>query len=126
MGAEKSELAKGKRRWTLIPWKMMGWIVDAMCSGLTKYKAESWKDVENGENYYYDALLRHITEYREALEDGNVKKEFDDQSGLHHLAHAGCNSIIVLWFAFQRINKSGKRKYFEEKTTLGDNEQEAV
>ncbi|KKK75469.1 hypothetical protein LCGC14_2873400 [marine sediment metagenome] len=80
---------KGKRRWSLIPFKMLGWIVDAMASGLVKYKAGSWKQVENGEEYYYDALLRHITEYREALEDKNVEAEFDNDSGLHHLAHAG-------------------------------------
>lgn len=55
------------------------------------YVEGSWREVPDPINRYYAALMRHILAWR----DG---EKYDPQSGYHHLAHAGANVMILLWF----------------------------
>jgi len=102
---------EGKRRWDLVPFRVLGFIVDAITFGTHKYEDDNWKKVEEGENKYFAAMERHISQYREALEENDISLEFDKQSGLHCLAHAGCDLIFVFWFAIKRIIKNGKDSF---------------
>ncbi|QOI69527.1 hypothetical protein XaavBphi31_30 [Xanthomonas phage Xaa_vB_phi31] len=64
-------------------------VADVLTFGAKKYEAHSWKQVENGEERYNDAKLRHM--FAEALGDNQ-----DSESGIEHLAHEICNSLFLL------------------------------
>lgn len=59
--------------------------------GAAKYKIDSWQTVPNGADRYEDALDRHLNSWKEG-------ERFDEESGLHHLAHAACNVLFLLWY----------------------------
>lgn len=54
--------------------------------GAEKYARDSWRQVENGEQRYTDALWRHLL----------AADEKDLESGLDHLAHLAWNILAVL------------------------------
>lgn len=60
--------------------------------GAILYAWENWKKLDNLENRYLDANKRHEVEYAQG-------KEYDDESGLHHLAH----QIASLEFVLQQL-----------------------
>lgn len=55
------------------------------------YKEYSWQKVHNPIDRYYAALMRHTLTWR----SGEI---YDEESGFHHLAHASCCVMILLWF----------------------------
>lgn len=57
--------------------------------GAQKYGPNNWQGLADYENRYYAALLRHLY----AFGGGEAK---DPESGLHHLAHAGCCALFLL------------------------------
>lgn len=57
--------------------------------GEQKYGRGNWKRVENKEDRYLAALLRHLTAYHK----GEKK---DPESGRSHLAHVAVNSLFLL------------------------------
>lgn len=57
--------------------------------GAKKYGRNNWQYVENLEERYQDALMRHTYEYLD-----NYK--YDKETGLHVLAHMGANVLILL------------------------------
>lgn len=67
-------------------------VADVLTFGANKYQAHSWKQVENGQERYNDAKVRHQL----ALAAGEV---FDRESGIEHLAHEACNVLFLLELA---------------------------
>lgn len=57
--------------------------------GAAKYTDHGWIYVPNGLSRYTDALYRHLI----AEHSGEIN---DDQSGLHHAAHAAWNALARL------------------------------
>lgn len=82
----------GKLRYGLVPVISLKEIVKVLTFGCVKYEENSWQNVPNAVSRYKDALIRHI----EAWRDG---EDYDPESGIHHLGHAGCNILFLLWFA---------------------------
>ncbi|MDI6780826.1 MAG: DUF5664 domain-containing protein [bacterium] len=78
----------GKAMWDLLPWTAIEQVVDVMNYGATKYGEESWKGVES--KRYFAAAMRHLVAY----EKGEI---IDKESEIHHLAHAACNVLFMLW-----------------------------
>jgi hypothetical protein len=78
-----------KRRWTLIPWGPLGEVVDVLEFGAAKYAVDNWQKV--GRDRYVDAMIRHVAAYV-------AGERNDPESGLHHLAHAVCCGLFVVWF----------------------------
>lgn len=64
-------------------------VIDVLTFGAQKYEAHSWQLVENGEERYDDAKLRHML--KQAMGETH-----DDESGIEHLAHEICNSLFLL------------------------------
>lgn len=62
--------------------------------GAQKYARNSWQTVPNAKQRYRDAMDRHLNEY-------NTGNTFDEESGLHHLLHAVCNAMFIMWFEIQ-------------------------
>lgn len=93
-----------KPRWGLLPFKELEAVVDVLTSGSKKYSDGNWKIVPNAEERYFDAMLRHISQYR-------YGEKNDSETGKSHLAHAMCCSLFLLWFD---NNPDAERFYDDE------------
>ena len=79
----------GKLRFSLIPLSVIWALMAVLDFGARKYQAHSWRNVENAKERYYDALMRHVMDYR----GGN---HIDEESGLPTLAHAyACLTFLL-------------------------------
>lgn len=83
-----------KPRPSLLPVKPLMAIVDVLTFGVRKYAKDNWQIVENAEERYEDAMLRHIHAWQ-------AGEKNDTESGLHHLAHAGCCILFLLHFELE-------------------------
>lgn len=93
--SRKNDFADNKLRWDLLPLDLIEKIVEVYHFGSLKYAPNSWKGLEDGENRYRAALLRHLT----AHEKGELR---DSESGLLHTAHLAWNAIALLYFAIEK------------------------
>lgn len=80
---------EGKPRWSLLPLRALGAVVDVLEYGAKKYSVHGWKKVER--QRYVDAAWRHLV----ALTNG---EKLDAESGLPHTAHAACCLLFILHF----------------------------
>lgn len=78
-------------------------VVDVGTHGALKYTEHGWLDVKNGEARYADAAMRHYLKRCQG-------REFDDKSGLHHLAHQAWNLLAELELMFRREEAEGDRR----------------
>lgn len=79
----------GKPRWSLLPLGAVRQIIEVLEYGVKKYSEDNWRAVPNAHRRYYDAALRHLTAWWEG-------EPYDSESGLAHLAHAGCCIMFLL------------------------------
>lgn len=89
MSTEGLKFDAQKDRWDLLPIAAVRQIVKVLTFGATKYGDDNWRHVPNANKRYYAATMRHLTSWW----DGD---SIDDESGLHHLAHAGCCILFLL------------------------------
>ncbi len=87
----------GKPQWSLIPASELEDVAKVFTMGAEKYGRENWKKVEDGMFRYFDAMQRHISEYKLYMETGDESHLFDSESGLHHLSHAVTNALFLMW-----------------------------
>ena len=73
-------------------------VAEILRFGAQKYAPNNWKEVENAEERYYDALQRHLLDYK-------LGEQKDPESGLGHLKHAACNIMFLLYFERQRLKQ---------------------
>ncbi len=81
----------GKLRWSLLPIASVMEIIKVLEFGAKKYAPNNWQLVPDAQTRYYDAMMRHIHAWR-----GGERS--DPETGLHHLAHAGCCVLFAMWF----------------------------
>ena len=99
----KTELGPGlkydenKDRWDLLPIECVEDIVKVLTMGAAKYSSNNWQNVENGEDRYYAALLRHLVAHRKG-------ETIDPESGMLHLAHVATNAIFLMWLEKNKKN----------------------
>lgn len=79
-----------KPRYSLLPVEPIEEVVKVLTIGAKKYADDNWKNVEPYADRYYSAALRHIQSWRK----GEIK---DRETRLHHIAHAVCCLIFILW-----------------------------
>lgn len=79
----------GKLDYTLVPWDGMEEVIKVLEFGAKKYARDNWKHVENADIRYLAAAFRHIVQY-------NNGEMTDKETGLSHLAHAGCCLLFLL------------------------------
>jgi len=63
-------------------------IVRVLTYGAKKYNAHNWNKC-NSITRYFGACLRHLFAWLRG-------EDIDPESGIHHLAHAGCSVIFML------------------------------
>lgn len=90
-----------KLMYHLIPFRELDSVVRVLTFGMKKYGEDDWKKFvsrDDNEKRYISACLRHISRYSQG-------KTNDDETGEHHLAHAICCLLFVLWRENERKNK---------------------
>lgn len=80
----------GKPDWTLLPMFAIEEVVKVLDFGASKYYRGSWRKVPEAKRRYIAAAYRHFMDY---YFRGIVN---DEESGMHHLAHAACCVLFVL------------------------------
>jgi hypothetical protein len=78
-----------KARWSLFPWDALQSILAVLESGAAKYLPDNWLKVENARQRYFDAVMRHLTDWWRG-------ERFDKEWGYPHLAHAACCILFLL------------------------------
>ena len=78
-----------KLQWALLPWGAMKVVVDVLMFGAKKYAPGNWKLVDNAEERYKEAAMRHLV----AVLEGEW---LDLESNKPHLAHLICCALFVL------------------------------
>lgn len=78
-----------KIRWSLLPWDSVELMVKGLMYGSKKYGDYNWKNVPDSRNRYFAALMRHMLAWFRG-------EELDKESGLSHLAHAGCCLLFLM------------------------------
>jgi len=91
MTADGRKFDQDKPRWDLLPYREVGSVVDVLTYGAIKYEPDNWKKVPDLKNRYFAAAMRHLTAWW-----GGEKQ--DPESGIHHLAHAICCLLFIMWF----------------------------
>lgn len=86
----------------LVPLRAMWEIAKVMSFGAQKYDRFNWK---GGIRYsrLYDAALRHLIQFIEG-------EDIDPESGLPHLAHAGCCITMLLEMTMDRQDLDDRYK----------------
>lgn len=99
----------GKPMMDLLSSTAMTQVAEVLTFGAKKYAAHNWR---KGIAYsrVYAALQRHLTAWNEG-------QELDPESGLSHLAHAGC----CLMFLLEYSSKQEKYQKFDDRY-VGEND----
>ena len=81
----------GKLRLDLLPIRAIEEVARAFQYGvdIQNYPEWDWMTVEKWEDQYFGATLRHLFDWRKGITK-------DEKSGLHPLAHAGANILIMI------------------------------
>lgn len=80
-----------KLRFSLIPPQPLSDVNKVLEFGAKKYGANNWQKVDNAQERYFNAAMRHLL----AWQSGEL---LDDESGLPHLAHAQCCLMFMMHF----------------------------
>lgn len=81
----------------LVPLKSIKAVAELMTKALEKYpNKDNWKHIENGEERYLNALLRHLTDIQEG-------EEIDRETGLPHAYAVGANALFYLYHYLKRV-----------------------
>ena len=90
----------GKPEWAYLQWNALELVVLVQDYGSAKYSRDNWKRVEDLENRYLSAALRHIAAHAR----GEIA---DQESELPHLAHAIASLLFVLENRLDTAPKEG-------------------
>ena len=85
----------GKAQWSLLlstkgMLAAVKGVLSVLTFGANKYAAHSWREVEDNERRYSDALFRHLV----AIQEHGLKA-VDEESGLLHIDHLNCNGLFL-------------------------------
>lgn len=80
-----------KNRLDLIEPEFIESVGQVLTFGAQKYEPNNWQKVEDAENRYYAAAMRHLMAWRKG-------EKTDPESGLSHLDHVACNIMFLQHF----------------------------
>ena len=90
---------KDKPDYSLIPPFALDDVVKVLTFGAKKYDRNNWKLLENLDDRYFAAAQRHIWQ----LKKGQL---FDEETGVHHAAHAIACLMFILEFYYLQQSKT--------------------
>lgn len=82
---------EGKNRLDLIEPEFIEGVGKVLTFGAEKYGPNNWQNVDDAENRYYAAALRHLLAWRKG-------EKVDSESGLSHLDHVATNIMFLQHF----------------------------
>ena len=97
-----------KPRMYLLPPKATLEVAKVLTFGAEKYDPENWRKLEDLQNRYSSAALRHIFAHLD-------NSELDEDSGLSHLAHAICCLLFKLEI---ELEEKGKKERARESVSF--------
>lgn len=80
-----------KNRLDLIEPEFIEGVGKVLTFGADKYEPNNWQKVEDAENRYYAAAMRHLMAWRKG-------EKTDPESGISHLDHIACNIMFLQHF----------------------------
>lgn len=98
-----------KSRWDLLDYNFIEDLARVLTFGAKKYAPNSWQYVQDAENRYFAAAMRHLTAYRRG-------QTIDDETGISHLVHAACNLMFLFAFNKETEDVGFKQLECERKT----------
>jgi hypothetical protein len=81
-----------KTNWSLMPFEALEEINKVLEFGASKYAVNNWQE---GSGFKYSRVLNSLLRHVFAFMRGEDK---DPESGLSHMAHAGCNVLFILYY----------------------------
>ena len=87
-----------KPDYSLIPPHALDDVAKVLTYGAQKYDRHNWKQLENLDTRYFAAAQRHLW----ALQRGEI---LDEETGIHHAAHAICCIMFMLEFYYLQTDK---------------------
>ena len=98
MNLNGKKFDQGKTEWDLLPLGPIEEVIKVLMHGKEKYGRDNWQLVDNPIRRYYSAAQRHLAAFRRARFDTKDPYDaIDAESHLHHLAHAACCILFLLW-----------------------------
>lgn len=91
-----------KLSYSLLPRAALAWTTAVLTYGAIKYARGNWEHVEQWDERYYDALIRHLEAWR-------AGEYFDEETSLPHLAHAACCVVFLLGKQHPTLDELPKR-----------------
>ncbi|CAB5195132.1 hypothetical protein UFOVP176_62 [uncultured Caudovirales phage] len=88
----------GKLNWSLMPFGALQEVVKVLEFGSKKYAPNNWQYVDNADERYWNAAMRHLIAYK-------TESTNDSETGLSHLAHAICCMLFL-----QHLNNENNAK----------------
>ena len=85
-----------KNRLDLIEPEFIEGVGKVLTFGADKYEPNNWQKVEDAENRYYAAAMRHLMAWRKG-------EKTDPESGISHLFHVACNIMFLQYFEREEI-----------------------
>lgn len=105
---EGYKLDEGKPRTDLLPAEALEEISKVLAFGAEKYPTDNWR-LGMDWRRIYGSILRHLLAFER-------NEDIDKESGLPHLAHAGCGLLFLLWY--YKKGKGNDDRYKEEQDEL--------
>lgn len=87
-----------KLRWDLLPFREVEEVVKVLTKGAKKYSVDNWKNIDDPQNRYFAAAMRHLVAWR-------MDEKLDIETGINHLAHAVCCLLFLMWFDNENSKK---------------------
>ena len=85
-----------KNRLDLIEPEFIEGVGKVLTFGADKYEPNNWQKVDDAENRYYAAAMRHLMAWRKG-------ERTDPESGISHLYHVACNIMFLQYFEREEI-----------------------
>jgi len=99
---KKDDYKDNKPMWHLLDLNMLEGVVRLLMFGLEKYGVrDSWKYLENGEDRWYSACIRHLNAHQSG-------EELDSESKQMHIDAAILN-LIFLRYHYLKNKKNGNK-----------------
>ena len=90
----------GKLRWALMPWDALSQVVRVLTFGAERYGRDNWT-LGMDHTRFSDAAIRHIIAWQQG-------QDRDEESGIHHLAHAACGLLFLVAYSIRGIGKDDR------------------
>lgn len=81
---------QGKTQWELMPTEALEEVAKVFTYGAQKYDPDNWRKGFPWRSVFGSGM-RHMQSWLSG-------EDFDEESGLHHLAHAACNMLFLLQY----------------------------